>query len=121
MKELENIFIPLAANQNEEELSKSIESLNFILKSAGANAQVVTNKEYDMKLLHISCRVEDYSQKAKRHAGRPEVFAEKMTVGEALDLRATHTMDEIAEMAGTSKRTLYRKLQKYKNIPGMTL
>ena len=122
MQDYENIYIALNPNQREEDLNQSIETLNYLLRSAGAKAEIVKNEEYDsVVLLRVSCKMEDYARIAKRHAGRPEIFNEKMTIGEALDSRETHTMDEIAKMAGISRRTLYRKFKKYKNMRDMIL
>lgn len=117
----EDFYISIHPNQNEEDLIKNIESLNYLLKSAGAKAEIVNKEEYGFKLLHVSCEMEDYSKKAKRHAGRPQIITRKMTVGEAQELRKTHTMEEIAKMAGISRRTLYRNLERYKNYKDMSL
>lgn len=97
--------------------NENLNKLQGLLEAIGASAHI-ESVEGGYRFLNITYDDATVKRKKTRFAGRREKASlNSMTYGDLRRLRKEFTMDEIAAMAGLSKRTLYRRLKEQDLYP----
>ena len=97
--------------------NEDLSNLQTLLEVIGASANIESDAN-GYSFLNITYDEAVVKRKTTRLAGRHEkVSLNQMTYGDLRRLRKKYTMDEIAAMAGLSKRTLYRRLKEQDLYP----